>query len=164
MEPKKTSAIYSSLFFLSFILAVVMLVTDKNLQTGFNCSPTTDSNCVLIGGYFLHWWAVVAAAVASVLGGILLVTVGTRRAILGGIVGSGLLTLIFLGDIATYAQVGFSSASDMANYLFGVTYYGGDIRYLYDALLAVYIVTFIVGWIALRAARPGKPAPPPTGL
>jgi hypothetical protein len=58
-----------------------------------------------------------------------------------------------LAGIFTYQQVGFASAGQMANYLFGITYYGGDIRYLYDILLATYVVTFLGGVVGLVATR-----------
>jgi hypothetical protein len=141
---------YSVLFFLAFALSVVMLFTDKNLQTDFGAVKQ---------GYFLHWYVVLGTAIADLIGAIGLVVVASRTAVKAGIAGSGLMILIFLGDIATYSLVGFASATAFADYLFGVTYPGGDIRYLYDVLLAVYIVTFIVGFVILARAKRRSPAP-----
>ena len=149
-NPRSSAAGYSILFFLASALAFVMLATDTNLRTDFG---TVSS------GYYVHWYVVLVAGIATLAGGALLVATRTRRAILGGIVGSGLLALIIVGDIFTYSQVGSGSASDFAKYLFGVTYYGGDIRYLYDALLGVYLATFVVGLILLSLS--GRERPPP---
>jgi hypothetical protein len=140
---------YSFFFFLAFALSIVMLITDTNLRTNFGTMKS---------GYFLHWDVIAATAVADLIGAILLVAVGSRTAIKGGIAGSGLLILIYLGDIATYSLVGFSSAKAFADYLFGITYFGGDIRYLYDVLLAVYILAFLVGIAFLAGTWERPPA------
>jgi hypothetical protein len=140
---------YSALFLLACALSVVMLLTDSNLKTDFG---------TLKSGYYAHWYVVLVTAIADLVGAALLLAVASRTAIRLGVVGSGLLALVFVADIFTYAQVGFASAGDFANYLFGVTYYGGDIRYLYDALLAVYILTFIVGLVMLGRTRSPGPS------
>lgn len=140
---------YSLLYFVATALAVWMLLSDQNLRTDFG---------TLANGYYAHWFAVLAMAIASAIGGILLVTVRSRRVLLGGTIGAALLALVMVGDIFTYQQVGFSSAWDFAQYLFGITYYGGDVRYLYDALLAVYIVAAIAGAVLYSVTRPGPDA------
>ncbi len=142
--------IYGGLFLLAAVVSFVMLVTDKNLQTDFG---------TVTSGYYLHWYAVLAMGVADVAGAGLLFAFRTRLMVKIGLVGSGLLALANLGVIATYAQVGFSSATSFADYLFGVTYYGGDIRYLYDLLLAVYLGTFATGAVGLFATRHSQTAP-----
>ena len=144
---------YGVFFLVAFGLTVVMLWTDTNLRTDFG---TVSS------GYYAHWYVVLVTGLADLLGAGLLLALRSRRALQAGVAGSGLLALIFVGDILTYSQVGFSSASQFADYLFGVTYYGGDIRYLYDALLAFYVATFLVGIVLVRTSRePSKPAPKP---
>lgn len=144
------ATVYSALFFLAFALSCVMLVTDTNLRTDFG----TVQN-----GYYAHWYAVLVTTIADLVGAALLVVVRSRVAIKGGVVGAGLLALIFVGDVFTYSSVGFTSAGDFANYLFGITYYGGDIRYLYDLLLAVYLVSLGFGAVALWSTRREVPAP-----
>lgn len=151
MESPRTKRLFPIVYSVPFLIAaglsVLMLVTDKNLQTDFG---TVSS------GYFVHWYIILATAIADVVGAALLLAVRSRRAVLVGAIGSGALIAVLVGAIFTYAQVGFASAGDMANYLFGVTYYGGDIRYLYDALLATYIATFVmgvVGFVLTRTAR-----------
>jgi hypothetical protein len=140
-------ALYSLAFLLAAALSFVMLATDKNLQTDFG---------TMSSGYFVHWYVVLATAVVDLVGATLLLLVRNRTAVKVGVVGSALLTLMFVGVIATYAQVGFASASDFAQYLFGVTYFGGDIRYLYDVLLATYIGTFVSGVVGLVLTRESR--------
>jgi len=140
---------YSAPFLLAAGLTILMLATDKNLQTDFG---TVSS------GYFSHWYAVLAMAAADLAGAGLLLAFRSRAAVKVGVVGSALLSVLLLGVVLTYQQVGFASAMDFANYLFGVTYYGGDIRYLYDALLATDIGTCVVGVVGLVLTR-DLPAP-----
>ena len=142
---------YGGCFLIAFGLSAVMLGTDNNLWTGFGS----------VSGYYFHWWVVLITAAADLIGAILLLALGTRLTVKGGLVGSSLLTLVFLADILTYQQNGFNSPADFANYLFGVTYSGGDVRYLYDILLAVYIVTAVVGAIVLLRTRPRPRVPVP---
>ncbi len=149
---------YSIPFLVAAGLSILMLVTDKNLRTDFGSVSS---------GYFSHWYVILVTAVADVAGAGLLLAFRSRRAVFLGIIGSGLLIGILVGAIFTYHQVGFASAGEMANYLFGITYYGGDVRYLYDVLLATYVATFasgIVGLIVMRnvstTSDPGdNPAP-----
>ena len=136
--------VYSLLFLVAFGLSVLMLITDKNLQTDFGS---------ISSGYYIHWYGVLAMAIADLAGAGVLLAFRSRIAVKLGVVGSGLLTVALLGVIATYHQVGFASAMDFANYLFGVTYYGGDIRYLYDALLGTDLGTFAVGLAGLVLTR-----------
>lgn len=139
--------LYSLAFLLAAILSFVMLATDKNLQTDFG---------TMSSGYFVHWYVVLATAIADLVGVALLLVLRSRTAVKLGVIGSALLTLAFVGVIATYAQVGFASASDFAQYLFGATYFGGDIRYLYDVLLATYIGTFVLGVVGLALTREAR--------
>lgn len=160
-RPLPNPAFYSLPFFLAFALSIVMVTTDTNLQTNFG---------TVTSGYYFHWYVVLGTAVADVVGAVLLLLVRSRTAFTVGVIGSGLLVAIFLGDVLAYSQVGFSSASAFANYLFGITYYGGDVRYLYDLLLAVYIATFLFGLVVLAltrraglTSRPRKGEVPPAG-
>ncbi len=151
----RAAIVLGALFALAFALSVVMLVTDQNLRTDFG---------TISSGYYAHWYVVLVTAVADAAGAALLWTVRERRTLVGGTIGAGLLVAVFLGDILTYSQVGFSSASQFAQYLFGITYYGGNIRYLYDAVLAVYVVAFAVGLASVLLSRRSgvSSEPPPT--
>jgi hypothetical protein len=143
------ATIYSLPFWLGAGLAVLMLATDKNLQTDFG---------TISSGYFVHWYAVLAIAIADVVGAVLLLWTRSRTAVKVGVVGSGLLSVALLAVIFTYSQVGFASAGAFANYLFGVTYYGGDLRYLYDALLGTELGTCAVGVVGLVLTRDARAA------
>jgi hypothetical protein len=156
MEKTRTKSLFAVLYSLPFLLAaglsVLMLATDKNLQTDFGAMSS---------GYYSHWYFVLATAVADLVGAGILLTLRSRFAVKLGVLGSAALATFLVGVIFTYQQVGFASAGDFANYLFGVTYYGGYIRYLYDALLATYIGTVIFGVVGLALTRETRsPATP----
>jgi hypothetical protein len=144
---------FSAAFVLAFALSVVMLITDTNLQTDFG---------TMSSGYYAHWYVILGTAVADLIGVALLLLLRSRTAVKLCTLGSGLLVAVFLGAIFTYSQVGFASASDFANYLFGITASSGDIRYLYDTLLAVYIATFLWGVAGLLMSRRAAPATEPS--
>jgi uncharacterized membrane protein YjdF len=152
--PSRAAPYYAGMFALATVLSVVMLATDTNLRTDFGAMPS---------GYFAHWYVILVTAIVDALGALLLVVMRNRLAVLGGTVGAALLVVVLLGAIFTYSQVGFDSASQFADYLFGVTYFGGDIRYLYDAVLATYFATFLVGVAILLHEPSGRPAPETDG-
>jgi len=137
---------YAPFFLLAFALSVGILLTDRNLRTSFG--PVSHGDYTLL-------YVLLVTALADLVAASLLLFAPVRRAILGGTAGAGLQVLVLTGDILAYREVGFATAADFARYLFGVTYYGGDIRYLYDVLLAVYLVTFGVGLVLLTVARRG---------
>ena len=143
---------YAPFFAVAAALSALMLVTDHNLRTDFGS---------LSGGYFSHWYGVLVATAAEALGAVGLLVVPRRSSVRAGAVGAGLLVLVFLGDLLTYREVGFSSAGAFANYLFGVRAGGGHLRYLYDAVLAVDLAAFVYGLAALVGRR--RPAPPVAG-
>jgi len=151
MESARTKSLFPVVYSLPFLVAaglsILMLATDKNLQTDFG---------TMSSGYYAHWYAVLAMAIADFVGAALLLVLRSRTAVKIGVVGSALLTVALLGAILTYQQVGFASATDMANYLFGVTYYGGDIRYLYDVLLGTDLATFVGGLVGLALTRDSR--------
>jgi hypothetical protein len=143
---------YSGAFVLAFVLTVIMLITDTNLKTNFGAMSS---------GYYFHWYVILGTGIADLIGVALLLLLRSRTAVKLGVLGSALVILIFLSAIFTYSQVGFASASDFANYLFGITNSTGDIRYLYDVLLAVYIATFLWGVVGLALSRgTGAPSEP----
>jgi hypothetical protein len=159
----RTWVIVLGLFLLlDFLLILVMLVTDKNLQTDF-------------GGpkYFLHWWGLLAEGILTLLVGLAVVFNATARSMwsdrprrVRGVVMAGLTwaVLALLADLAivfTWSQAGFSSMSAFAMYLFDTASPAatGYIPWLYDALLVVLFVTIIVGVLALARVRTwGAPA------
>jgi hypothetical protein len=153
--------VYSLPFLVAAGLSVLMLVTDKNLQTDFG---------TVTSGYFSHWYGVLAMTIADLAGAGILLAFRSRLAVKVGVLGSAAFALALVGVVFTYQQVGFQSAQQFAQYLFGDTYFGGDIRYLYDALLATYIGTSVSGAIGLaltrvaRASREPVDSGAPTGI
>ncbi|MCI4358561.1 MAG: hypothetical protein L3J95_02330 [Thermoplasmata archaeon] len=143
-------AYYSLPFLLAFGLSAVMLLTDTNLRIDFGAIQS---------GYYSHWYVVLVMGLADLVGPGLLLATRSRTSVKLGVLGSGPLFAIWVGDIFTYSQGGFGSATSFANYLFEITYYGGDVRYLYDAILAVYLITFLLGLTLLLTSRPGSKAP-----
>ncbi|MGC2288737.1 MAG: hypothetical protein WA688_02625 [Thermoplasmata archaeon] len=159
-QPTKSRlpAVFAGLLVLDFLLVVVMLATDKNLQTDFGAAPP----------YYLHWYAgLVLGAVTLLLAAAVLATnlrqeprsgstVLDRYALVGGVVWSWLAIAGMFGVLATYKQVGFSSVNQFAQYLFGVSAYPGALSYipwLYDLLLGVFFVAAVTGVIALVQRR-----------
>jgi hypothetical protein len=155
---------FGLLLLLDFVLSLVMLVTDKNLQTDFGVQSP----------YYLHWYGVLAMGVLDlVLGLSLLVSASgstmqrmsssvRRTGVMGALAWSVIAILAMLGIVTTYAQVGFSSMSQFAQYLFGVTAYPGALSYipwLYDLLLVLYVVTAAAGALASRRIAPTPASP-----
>lgn len=143
-KPRVFPIVYGLAFLVAGALSVVMLMTDKNLQTDFG---------TLHSGYFAHWYAVLGMALADFAGAGLLFALRSRLVIKLGVLGAAASAIALLAVVYTYQQVGFASSTQFADYLFGVTYYGGDIRYLYDVLVATYLATAIGGAVGLLLTR-----------
>lgn len=151
-------AVFVGLLLIDFLLLDAMLVTDKNLQTDFGTmSP-----------YFIHWYGVLALAVVTLFVAVLIiVTAGrsalkgnrpkmARFALTGGAVWCWLTIVAMLGVLATWKQVDATSLKEFAQYLFSVTAYPGVqpyIPWLYDLLLALFILSGIVGVLAVVQNR-----------
>ncbi len=132
------------LFLIAFVVTMVILFTDKNLQTDFGIQEP----------YFIHWYGLLVTGIVAIIGagGLL----GSPKISYSkiGVVGSILLVIFLISDVALYSMVGFSTASGFATYLFGLSKYPGTLSYipgLYDALLGIYVVTFVVGLLAARS-------------
>jgi len=156
--------VFGGLLLLDFVLLLVMLATDKNLQTDFGA----------VSSYYLHWYGVLALAVVTLLSGIAVLGTLTpsmskesmftrnRYSLIAATVWAWLAIVAMVAVVATYKQVGFSSASQFAQYLFGVSAYPGALSYipwLYDLLLALFIISAIFGVIAVAQIRKLAPAP-----
>ncbi len=136
-------------FILAFLTATGILFTDKNLQTDFGSHPP----------YFIHWYGMLVISLVSTIAGIVLLVSRKRGLGIAGTLVSTVLVLFLIGDIATYSQVGFNSASQFATYLFGVTKYPSSHPYipgLYDLLLILFVVATILGMIQLRMGNTEK--------
>ncbi|MFZ0829837.1 MAG: hypothetical protein WCB18_10105 [Thermoplasmata archaeon] len=154
----RLAIVFGGLLILDFILVIVMLATDKNLQTDFGGSAP----------YYIHWYAGLCIGVVTLLVALfILATSGRttsdgkptsmgRLGVLGGTVWAWLVVIGLFGVVATYSQVGFQSASQFAHYLFGVSAYPGSLSYvpwLYDAVIGMFIVSAIVGVVAVMHIR-----------
>jgi hypothetical protein len=122
-------------FLVDFLLTMAILFSDRNLQTDFGITKP----------YFIHWYGLLITGLIALIGGIIILKRPDHKIFTTGAVGSILLALFLVSDIALYHEVGFSTPFQFAKYLFGVTKYPGSLTYipgLYDALFALYIVTF----------------------
>lgn len=162
---RRAVGVFGGLLLLDFVVLLVMLATDKNLQSDFGgVSP-----------YYSHWYGLLALGVLTLIAGVAILALGGRTGSDGrpstlgrcALWGGGILPWVavaaMIGILATYQQVGFSSASQFAQYLFGVTAYSGTLSYvpwLYDLLLALFLVSAVVGLIAIVKVR----APPMSSI
>ncbi|MGP8071731.1 MAG: hypothetical protein ACLPZM_01180 [Thermoplasmata archaeon] len=162
-------AVLSGLLFIDFLLSVVMLVTDKNLQTDFGAQ----------GAYYAHWYGVLGMAVLDVMLAVSLAWVastpdskrlassGRRGLVIAGFAWATLSVVALLGIVTSYSQVGFSTMSQFETYLFGTTPYPGALSYipwLYDALLSAYVLSAFVGLIAFWKYRTSNVLAPATQM
>jgi hypothetical protein len=153
---------FGTVLFVAFLVSVVMLVTDKNLQTDFGA----------VSPYYLHWYGVLAMAIVDLVVAAALfgtsrsamrdrMSASTRRAgVIAAVAWVVIAIVVMVGIVATYSQVGFANMGQFEQYLFGVTPYSGALSYipwLYDLLLAVYIVALGVGAFATQRAAPTVP-------
>jgi hypothetical protein len=157
---------FGALLLLDFLIAVVMLATDKNLQTNFGAQSP----------YYVHWYGVLVMGIIDLLVGLVLLVSSSvaslkgmspsmrRRGVIAALLWTVLALVASLGIVSAYSQVGFKSMSQFAQYLFGVTHYPNALSYipgLYDALVFLYVVTAVVGVSATARtpARDGNGAP-----
>ncbi len=153
---------FGALLLVDMVLSIVMLLTDKNLQTDFGAQSA----------YYAHWYGVLGMTVLDLLLALALLAYATmpmmqrmsasarRGVVIGALAWTVIAIVAMLGIVTSYSQVGFSNMGQFAQYLFGVTPYSGALSYipwLYDLLLAMYLVTAITGALALRPA-PSSPA------
>jgi len=154
---ERTVRLFGLLLLLDFLLTLVMLATDKNLQTGFGSQSP----------YYLHWYGALGLGVLDLLAGLTVLgfssmpalrrmsILGPRRVVIAALAWTLLAILASVGIIATYSQVGFSTPGQFAQYLFSVTAYPGAMAYipwLYDLLLVAYLATAAVGGLALLSS------------
>jgi hypothetical protein len=152
------------LLLLDFVVAVVMLATDKNLQTDFGA---------LKSGYYAHWYGVLVMALVDLVAGLGVLSYSMpamrarlpsflrRYTLLAALAWPILAILAMVGIVESYSEVGFQSASQFSTYLFGTSAYPGALSYipwLYDAMLALFVVTALVAVVAVWQARRAGPA------
>jgi hypothetical protein len=157
-QSDSASMVLGVLLIVDFLLTVVMLATDKNLQTDFGSQSA----------YYSHWYGVLVMGLVDLVGALVVLMVAApsmrarcpsflrRNAATVALGWSVLAILAMVGIVETYSAVGFPSASEFAKYLFGVSAYpgaGSYIPWLYDALLVAYVVTAIVAAMAMMRGR-----------
>ncbi|MEM0119959.1 MAG: hypothetical protein QW429_05450 [Thermoprotei archaeon] len=124
----------ATLVLLDFLVTAAILITDKNLQTDFGA----------VHPYYLHWYGLLATGLVDLAGLIALYVAPSRRLTAAAAGWSIFMAIFLVADIATYGLVGFSTPTQFATYLFGLSHYNGALPYipgLYDLLLLLYIIT-----------------------
>ncbi len=135
---------FSLLFLIQFVITMLILFTDQNLQTDFGTVPK----------YFIHWYGLLATGLVDIIAFIVLLAV-RKRSMVGVGVGWGVFMAVFqIADIATYSMLNVGiSAGSFAQYLFGVTKFSGALPYIpgmYDLLFAIYLIVIGVGLYVYR--------------
>jgi hypothetical protein len=156
--PDVLAIVLGLVLLVDLVVSVVMLQTDKNLQTDFGGHPA----------YYAHWYGVLAMALLDLVTALAVLAwaMPGARARMPGILQRHGLTLVLVwpvlailamvGVVESYSMVRFSSANQFSTYLFGTTAYPGALSYipwLYDLLLAMYFVTAVVAAAAVWHAR-----------
>ena len=144
MSTNSNRAIYivGILLLVDFLITLAILFTDHNLQTDFGS----------VKPYFIHWYGLLVTGIIDVIGAAVILARPSRQTATVAAVGTMLLAVFLIADIATYHMVGFSSASSFATYLFGFSKYPSSLSYipgLYDVLFVFYLITSGVAF-ALR--------------
>ncbi|MCI4326299.1 MAG: hypothetical protein L3K16_01480 [Thermoplasmata archaeon] len=151
------------LLLVDFVLAVVMLATDKNLQTDFGA---------LSSGYYAHWYGVLVLALVDLVAALVVLgysmpsmrprmpSLLRRYTPLGALAWPILAILAMVGIVESYQEVGFMTANQFSTYLFGTSDYPGVLSYipwLYDLMLALFVLTAIVAALAVWQSRHAAP-------
>jgi hypothetical protein len=164
----KRTGVFAVLLLVDFVIVLVMLATDQNLQSDFGIHPAPP--------YYVHWYGVLGEGVVDLVAALVIFAlvvvpamrgraVASRRwVILGGVVWMLVAIIVNISIVESYSMVGLSSESQFSRYLFGVTPDPGFLPYipwLYDLLLASMVLSLLVGLVSLaRVRRPvGAPAP-----
>lgn len=122
--------------FLIFIVGVIVLETDKNLQTDFGFYKS----------YYYHWWILLGVVIITLL--ISIVTIFYKRKItILPFMWSLITIIIILADpIFFYKSVGFSNSGQFFTYLFSFSKYPGTLSYI-PGLFTVFTVLVILNFI-----------------
>lgn len=164
---KVRSVAFGGLLIVDFLLVVVMLFTDKNLQSDFGA--------MTVPPYYLHWYGALAMGVLDLVGGVIVLGLGasstrseSRMAkflTTGALAWTVLAIIASVAIVETWQQVGFANAMQFAQYLFGLNAYPDSLSYipgLYDALIVAYLLTAVAGLLAVWQLRRADPKPAPS--
>jgi len=140
---KKIIFVVGILLLIDFLITMLILLTDHNLQTDFGITKP----------YFIHWYGLLITGIIDLVGAAIIFAKPTPQNTTIAAVGSLLLAIFLVADVATYSLVGFSSASSFATYLFGFSKYPGSLPYipgLYDLLFVFYVITSGAAFVLRR--------------
>jgi hypothetical protein len=142
------SRMLAGFFVVQFLITLVILLTDMNLRNDFGFYTGS--------GYFIHWWGLLVTAVVDVLGVGLLIFKPSRTVFKIGAGWSIFMVAFLFGDILLYKEVGFSTPTQFADYLFGFSKYPSTESYypgLYAVLAAIYIIIVIFCLVLILSKR-----------
>jgi hypothetical protein len=142
------SRVLAALFLVEFLITLVILLTDMNLRNDFTLYTGS--------GYFIHWWGLLVTALIDLIGVGLLIFKPTKGVFKIGSGWSIFMVAFLFGDILLYKEVGFSTPTQFADYLFGFSKYPGTESYipgLYTILAAIYIAIAIFSLIIIFKNR-----------
>lgn len=142
------SRMLAGFFLVQFLITLVILLTDMNLRNDFGIYTGS--------GYFIHWWGLLVTAVVDVIGVGLLILKPTRTVFKIGSGWSIFMVAFLFGDILLYKEVGFSTPTQFADYLFGFSKYPSTESYypgLYTILAAIYIIIVIFSLLLIFSKR-----------
>ncbi len=143
--------VMASMLTLSFLVTLAILFTDKNLQNDFGIYTGS--------GYFIHWYGLLITGIVDVIGAGLIFVKPSRLFLRLGTVWTGFMTAFTIGDVFLYSEVGFTGSnglSQFASYLFGLSKFPGSESYipgLYDVLVAIYALTFVLSIVSMAVHR-----------
>jgi hypothetical protein len=128
----------SVLLFIITVIALIILITDKNLQTDFGA----------VKPYYYHWYGLLFLAIFTFVCGILTLSKNSRLSRYSSILG-GVIPLIFIiiDVFILYKSVGFYSYIQFAQYLFGISRYPYSLPYipgLFDVYTALLFLELIL--------------------
>ena len=132
------------LLLIDFIVTMVILFTDKNLQNDFGKYRGS--------GYFINWYGLLATGILDIIGAIILFVKPQKLFLIFGAIWSLFMIGFTVGDIFLNGETGAGTTYQFATYLFGLSkdpgyesYYPG----LYDVLVAIYIVALVYALVLL---------------
>lgn len=145
---RRYSAYFSVLFFIQFLITLIILTSDQNLQTDFGTVPK----------YFLHWYGMLVSGIVDIIAFVILIFTAKRLFIGLGVIWGAFMAVFQVADILTASSLNVGlTESQFATYLFGFSKYPGALPYipgLYDVLFAIYIVIVIAGIVFyMKAAK-----------
>ncbi len=143
--------VMASMLALNFVVTVVILLTDRNLQNDFGLYTGA--------GYFIHWYGLLITGIIDIIGAGLIIVKPSRLFLRLGAAWAAFMTAFTIGDMFLYSEVGFTGSnglSQFASYLFGLSKYPGTENYipgLYDLLVAIYALTFVMSIVSMAVHR-----------